>query len=355
MRVLTKLSLAALMLPLIWSCGEVDNPPIIPQTSSNLVSAPSTIVIEEADSASMISFTVSPVDFGIPTDVEYTLQADRPGANFASPVDIGSSETTTITVRGDVLNRRAIAKGIVAGETGPLEFRVRATTTRALSPLIGATTTVNITTFATAEVVRNLFLVGDATAPGWNNNNNNPALFRDPENPDLYVYSGFFAQGAFKLIENLNNWRPQWGTDNGTTVRVNVGDDEPEAIPVASAGFYTFTVDLSDGSFSLVPFDGPTDRVFETIGIIGSATANGWDASTAMVGTNFDRHLWRITATLTAGDIKFRADNDWADNWGADTAISGVGVQGGPNIPVEAGNYTIWFSSLDGRYILIEQ
>ncbi|GHB51559.1 SusF/SusE family outer membrane protein [Mongoliitalea lutea] len=356
MRVLTKLSLVALLLPLLWSCGDIDNPPIIPQTGSSILSAPSTIVIEEADSAAMISFTVSPADFGVPTDVLYTLQVDRQGANFASPLDVASSETTTIQVRGDVLNRRAIAKGILAGESGPLEFRVRASTSRSLSPIIGPTSVITVSTFAAAEILRNLFLVGDATKPGWNNNNQNPALFRDPENPDLYVYSGFFAQGAFKLLEVLGQWQPQWGTDNGTTVRVNDGGNEPDVIPVPAAGFYTFTVDLSDGAFSLEPFDGPTDTTFATVGIIGSATANGWDASTAMTGFAFDRHIWKITATLTEGDIKFRADNDWAVNWGADTPISGKGVQGGPNIPVpQAGNYLIWFNSLDGRYILIEQ
>jgi starch-binding outer membrane protein SusE/F len=354
MRVLTKLFLAAFTLPLLWSCGDIDNPPIIPQTSSSILSAPSTIVLEEADSASMISFTVSPADFGIALDVVYTLQMDRPGGNFSSPIDLGESETTTIEVRGDELNRRAIAKGIEPGEAGPMEFRVRATTTRALAPLVGATSTVNISTYATAAVFRNLFLVGDATAPGWANNNNNPALFRDPANPDLYVYSGFFAQGAFKVLERLGEWRPQYGTKDGTTIAVNVGDDEPNPIPVAAAGFYTFTMNLSDNSFSLVPFAGPTNVTFSTVGIIGDGTSVGWESgSLAMTASSFDPHLWRITTTLGNGMMKFRADNKWDVNWGASTAISGVGVQNGPDIPVEAGNFTIWFSSLDGRYILI--
>lgn len=356
MRVLTKLFSAIIAMPLLWSCGEIDNPPIIPQTGANILSAPSTLVLEEAEAETMISFTVSPADFGIEVDVVYTLQMDRPGADFSSPVDLGESETTTIEVQADDLNRRAIAKGIEAGATGPMEFRVRATTTRSLSPLFGATSTVNISTFKTATVVRNLFLVGDATAPGWNNNNNNPALFRDPANPDLYVYSGFFAQGAFKVLERLGQWQPQYGTNDGSTIAVNQGNgSDPEVFAVPTAGFYTFTMNLSTNTFSFVPFTGATDRTFNTVGIIGSATAGGWDASTAMTGTTFDRHLWRITATLSNGDLKFRADNAWTVNWGANTPLSGVGVQEGPNIPVEAGSYVIWFSSLDGRYILIAQ
>lgn len=355
MRVLTKLSLAGLLLPLLWSCNEIDNPKIIQQTPSNIVSAPSAIVLTEADSAEVITFAVSAADFGVPSEVTYILQVDRQGANFDSPLDVATSTTTDIAVRADVLNRRALAKGLIAGEAGQLEFRVRATSGRGLPAIIGQASMITITPYASAEVLRNLFLVGDATKPGWENNNQNPALFRDPENPDLYVYTGFFRAGAFKLLENLGQWRPQWGTNDGTTIAVNDGDNEPDAIAVATAGYYTLTVDLSDNSFSFVPFEGPTDVVFGTVGIIGDATANGWDASTAMTGFAFDPHIWRITATLTGGEMKFRADNDWAVNWGANTAISGVAVQDGPNIPVDAGNYLIWFNTLDGRYIMIEQ
>lgn len=355
MRVLTKLSLVALLLPLLWSCSEIDNPKIIQQTASNLIAPPTAIVLDEADSATIVSFTASPVDFGVPTEVTYILQVDRQGAGFENALDVATSTTTTIEVRGDVLNRRAIARGVLPGEAGALEFRIRATSSRGLPALNGQASVINVTPYATLEVLRNLFLVGDATKAGWENNNQNPALFRDPANDDLYVYTGFFRAGAFKLLERLGEWRPQWGTNDGTTIAVNDGDNEPDVITVATAGYYTFTVNLSDNSFSLVPFEGPTNVTFETVGIIGDATPNGWDNSTAMTGFAFDPHIWRISATLTQGEMKFRANNSWDVNWGANTAISGKGVQEGPNIPIDAGNYIIWFNSLDGRYILIEQ
>ncbi|UOQ73204.1 T9SS type A sorting domain-containing protein [Hymenobacter cellulosilyticus] len=91
---------------------------------------------------------------------------------------------------------------------------------------------------------------------------------------------------------------------------------------------------------------------YPTIGIIGSATAKGWDASTAMTaGTGANNHQWTITLPLTVGEVKFRANDNWDVNWGAATFPSGVGVANGPNIPVAtAGNYSVTFNDITGAY-----
>jgi hypothetical protein len=355
MRVLTKILWVAYLLPLIWSCSDLASPPVIPQTKSSILST-SPIVLLEEDAEESIVFEVSAADFGIATEVSYVIQMDRPGNNFASPFELGSNTTTTVLVKVGEINRRAISKGIVPGETGNMEFRVKAVTTRNLSDLFGAPSTIAVTTFADAEVLRNLFLVGNATASGWNNNSNNHPLFRDPANTDLYVYTGRFEQGEFKVLETLGAWQPQYGTNDGSTVAVNEGGgSDPAAFVVATAGIYTFTMNLETNTFSFVPYTGGAGTNFATVGIIGAATANGWDSSTAMTKSGFDSNIWRVSAPLTAGEMKFRADNDWAVNWGANTPISGKGTQDGPNIPVpEAGTYTIWFNSLDGKYIFIQ-
>ncbi|RZS97322.1 SusF/SusE family outer membrane protein [Cecembia calidifontis] len=355
MRVLSNLTKVAFLLPLIWACGPIDEPPIIPQVPATIASAPSSITLTGEDEDEVVVFTVNPADFGTPMEVTYIIQMDRPGNNFANAADLGSSTSTTVEIKAAEINRRAVSRGILGGETGPMEFRVRAVPSRTLSALVGAAVTINVTTFADAVALRNLFLVGEATARGWNNNDNNPPLFRDPENTDLYVYSGFFNAGGFKVLEVLGAWQPQYGTNDGTSIAVNTGNgSDPDVFNVPAAGYYTFTFDLSTETFSLVPIDN-VPATFGTVGIIGSATANGWDASTAMNQLTFDRHIYYINATLSDGEMKFRADNDWAVNWGANTAISGRGTQDGPNIPVEAGTYKIWFNSLDGRYIKIDQ
>ena len=89
---------------------------------------------------------------------------------------------------------------------------------------------------------------------------------------------------------------------------------------------------------------------FETVGIIGSATPNDWSASTPMEQDAENPNIWRITLELVDGEAKFRADNDWAVNWGDTKFPIGTGTQNGPNIPIIGGNYEITFNSETGAY-----
>ncbi len=87
-----------------------------------------------------------------------------------------------------------------------------------------------------------------------------------------------------------------------------------------------------------------------TVGVIGSATEGGWDTDTDMTQDPSDTSIWTINIDLTDGEVKFRANDGWDINWGATDFPSGVGIQGGPNIPVIAGNYDITFNHTTGVY-----
>ena len=60
--------------------------------------------------------------------------------------------------------------------------------------------------------------------------------------------------------------------------------------------------------------------------------------------------MWTGTVTLTEGMAKFRADNDWANNWGGPTYPSGVGFGNGPDIAVKAGTYFVRINDATGEY-----
>lgn len=93
---------------------------------------------------------------------------------------------------------------------------------------------------------------------------------------------------------------------------------------------------------------------FCTIGLVGSATPGGWDTDTDMRladATKADKYTWTITVYLTAGAVKFRANDAWEANWGASDFPSGTGTQGGPDIPVAtAGYYKITLNDNTGAY-----
>jgi gluconolactonase len=105
-------------------------------------------------------------------------------------------------------------------------------------------------------------------------------------------------------------------------------------------------------SFFLVAFLGKGQKTYNTVGVIGSATPNGWDVSTAMkmVRSNYP-HLWQVTLQLSPGEVKFRANNNWDVSWGNSPFPSGIAVPGGANIQVPiAGKYMITFHDLTGDY-----
>ncbi len=84
-------------------------------------------------------------------------------------------------------------------------------------------------------------------------------------------------------------------------------------------------------------------------GIVGSATPNGWngpDMELYETGTN----VYALYAELTEGEIKFRLNEDWGNNYGDDGA-DGTLEAGGSNIAVPAaGTYLVNLNLNDLTY-----
>ena len=74
------------------------------------------------------------------------------------------------------------------------------------------------------------------------------------------------------------------------------------------------------------------------IGLVGSATPNGWDTPDQKMDYDAKTGTWYITIDLADGEVKFRLNDGWAWNLGGD--LDNL-TQGGANIPVTAGNWTI--------------
>ncbi|WP_346862466.1 RagB/SusD family nutrient uptake outer membrane protein [uncultured Draconibacterium sp.] len=143
-------------------------------------------------------------------------------------------------------------------------------------------------------------------------------------NYEGYIY---FADAAEFKFTAGPNWDLNWGDDGGD------GSLEPNGanLSVAEGGYYKLNVNTADLTYSIAKTDW---------GIIGSATANGWDSDQNM---EFDAETktWIAELDLSAGEIKFRANDDWAINYGDDGADGVLGA-GAANIAIaEAGSYKI--------------
>ena len=160
-------------------------------------------------------------------------------------------------------------------------------------------------------------------------------------------------------LSPLGAWQPQYGSAGDGMLGVNDGTgSDPASIAIATAGYYEFTVNLEDMTYTLTPYDASAAPSFNSVGIIGAGSPGGWDADTVLTTTAANPHIWHGSGiAITAAAVKFRANASWdlPGNWGGGTPISGqVSVNGGDFVPVvDAGTYDIWFNDLDGRYIFI--
>ncbi len=317
----------------------------------------STVVIT-AETVNNIALTVTwqDMDYTTPTEVNYTLQVAADEA-FTTPVDASSVTTTTATLTAAALNTIAINAGIEPGVAGILYIRVKSTIgTQGAMEAYSNVITCMVTPFQAFTPLQDLFLVGDALESGWNNNNGNVPMFRDPETTNKYYYTGYFGAGAFKMLTVKGSWHPQYGmtADGVLGVSGSDGSNEAQNIAIAIAGYYTIEADTDAMTYTVTAFDAGASPLYTTMGVIGSGTPTAWDSDTDMAATTVNPHLWHVSGfVLIDGEMKFREGDAWTNSWGNTTPISGVGTNGGPNIPVTAGTYDIWFNDLDGRYILI--
>lgn len=320
-------------------------------------------------------FVWNEVDFDVPSPVYYELQASA--TNTFEGITVLANDLTETNYGVTVGNLLDVAEegGLdndpetEAPNSGSIYFRVRAylgddaaNTIEQLSDTLALNVILTEPTDGGGiEIKQHLYLVGDVTAAGWNPDNTNTPLFRDPENESVFNFTGRFAGSAdtegFKLLETLGQWQPQWGLDNGSVSNSDLLGSDPSAFKATEDAYYSFSINTEDLTYTLEVYNASAAATYTTIGIIGDATANEWNSDTDLTQSTFDPHIWYIKGIeLTDGEAKFRAEDAWDTSWGAATELSGQGMNNNdPNIPVTAGTYNVWFNDLDGRYILIPQ
>ena len=143
-----------------------------------------------------------------------------------------------------------------------------------------------------------LYMKGDAN--GWDG-------YDYLAGDDGVHFTGFMYlnQNGFKFTT-----APDWsGTGYGENF--STAPDAGNIVMTEDPGYYKVDVDLSAQTYTLTPIT--------TIGIIGAAVpVTGWDSDKDLT-YNVEERCWEIKdIELNAGECKFRANDDWAMQWGYD-------------------------------------
>lgn len=280
--------------------------------------------------------------------ITFTTKAILPTVTTASVTDVtgtsakaGGSITNdggaAITARGMVFGTEAnptLANGKtidgtgagdfvsnITGLTGLTKYYARAYATNAIGTSYGQEVT-----FTTLVSIRNWYVPGNyvgASYPGLGMNDWDPATSpmvkstaADPDKVQGYVY----------MANSSNEWKiatqPNWnGTNYGSSV---AGQLDPAGGNIVSPGGY-YKIDINPNTLAYT-------AVSTAWGVIGSATANGWNDETALAYVPQTK-LWSGGMHLNVGEIKFRANHNWDYNYGS-TAGNATLDAGGSNIPI---------------------
>jgi len=304
---------------------------------------PGEIVITPDNMGSTQTFTWDAADFGVRTQINYSIEASyNDGAKLVlfTGMNGTSSEQTYESLNNILaLSVEDGGLGVPSGEPTDVDFYISATIGTDFEKFYSAPVTVRMTVTTAERTYPRIWVIGDYC--GWNFDNAQ-GLFcfsGDEVTYEAIVDFGEKAANGFKLSGEAGwNDACNWGTDGDAAAP----ETEAPSITLISSGssgnimvyskrFYRFVFDRSTLTLS-------NKLSFNSMGIIGDATPGGWDTDTEM---NFDtkkQRFW-VDVTLSAGEFKFRADNDWAINFGgADGRLS----QNGDNIKATAGNYRVY-------------
>jgi len=320
-------------------------------------------------------FVWNEVDFEAPTTVTYELQGSTE-QDFSDFNVIGTTSETNLGVTVAEMMSLAADAGLdndPATEdmpnTGTIYFRVRAyagngsgNSLEEISEIISVNVTLPEDVEEGEPAKMDLFLVGDATPTGWDNTatSNNYPLFRDSANDNIYFYTGKFNVGGIKVIEQRGAWAPQYGGENGSLIyRATEADPDPSPVTVDSEGYYTFTINIEEMTYSLESYDASAATEYDQIGLVGAGTTVGWPGDDnptpdiLLTQSSVDPHIWYTEAVeLSEDGIKFRANLAWDTSWGGGENFPS-GQATGDDIMASAGTYEVWFNDLTGRYIFI--
>lgn len=278
-------------------------------------------------------------NFGVNIPINYSLQISS-DVDFTDPIVLETTAGTTASITEDDLNDLMLEMGLTPYEQSDVWFRVASVTQ--IDTLYSAAIQRSATGYRLSECgdYCTVGIIGSATPGSWGTDTDMRLADASGADRSTWTVTLYLNVGEVKFRAN-DGWDINWG-EGGVMGGPN--------IQIGTAGYYKVTFNDKTGEASFTSLAAPT---YTSVGVIGDATPGGWGADTDLTQNANDPHVWEGTVTLGDGEIKFRANDSWDVNWGSDTYPSGYAVGNGPNIPVEAGTYSIWFNDVSGRYMIM--
>jgi len=245
------------------------------------------LTLERNNGTDTLEFVCTPVDPGFQASASYFLEAGPAGENFADPIVIltgvqGNSFKITVSDLNGIL-----LKKFPGDEVSSVDFRLRSVLV--VDAGTGAPGTGSDPfEFSSATETASVTLYG---LPRLDllNSGVDQKIESALGNGEYTGYVKLDAAMPFMLLDPDSNM--EYGGSGGTLVV------DGDGINVDASGWHILTANTNELTYSTEAY---------MIGLVGSATPNGWDTPDQKMDYDAKTGTWNITIDLIDGEIKFR-------------------------------------------------
>ncbi|MFD1770225.1 SusE domain-containing protein [Sphingobacterium suaedae] len=326
---------AGLLLVVLTACNKDEIKLVAtPNAAGVLQASESTVILtkENAD-AEAVQFQWDPADFGYPAALTNVLQFGIKGSAFEGAKEV--TVTAGLQTRSYTtfeLNSLLLSMGLPTEQASELEVRLKSSISEAVAPLYSNSIPLTVTPYASTS-----FVYVPGAHNGWD-----PVIAESLISPTSNgIYTGiinFPTVGSEFKITPQRSWDNAYGDGGDGKIDQNTQGNLKSPL----SGNVELTVNTNTNTI-----------VFKTHswGIVGSAVGS-WDNDIDMRYDN-KTQIWKVTAELHTGLLKFRKNHDWGTNFGG---VNNVLEAGGTDITVPiAGTYEITLDINTNSYALTQK
>ena len=292
----------------------------------------------------VVAFTWSAADYGVPTQINYSLEAATAAApdtkvTITSGITATSAEVDYETLNAILYNDLGLADGVAEDVNFSIGVKVGE-----YAKIYSNAVTVSCKVTAAEKTYPTLTVAGSYAYNNWTPGKGQFVF--DFDGTDT-KYSGVIDFGEDVSALQFKFVGSKWGENEFSVPSGEAQAAEAAELPLVAGGGDNISAYTTHRYYSLT-LDKGTPKViknfsFSSLGVIGDATPTGWDADTDMQ-FNADKQRFYVDITLIDGTIKFRVDDAWTLDWGG---ADGLLEKGGANIAVTAGDYRIYVNLND--------
>lgn len=316
-----------------------NDPAKLTATASSVVCALATA------SQNSLTFSWSPAFVGYTGTVNYAIQYDSAGKNFANfkEIAVGNSLLSKAMTQGE-MNETALNSGVPGSNTGKIDYRVKATTAQGA---ISYSNTFSVTIQSYVPILR-FYMPGSYQAATGNGNDWDPAtapeMIRDLRsavfNQMYYAYIYLPANAEFKFTQG-RAWDINYGGTGGDLSQNGAN------LKVTTAGVYRVSINRVT-----LKYDIRNGRM----GFVGGATGAGWTPPNVFpayeMGAPSDNLFVGVTDFTTDG-WKLIDNDAWNNGSNAVDETRSYGSSGGSGSTMVVNGDNFPNISTAGRYRVI--